>query len=328
MSRCKCGREIAPLIQTRSDQRTSIPETLRIQINIGKPGKLVPGTAALYCYWKLSLYLDLAKISIHVYVPPEWRMIEEERLNEWVGQLRDNPFEDIVLGQTSYEWTNDVLLPKGQDYLMVPIPGCRGWPELEEPVPYWDTPRETQVSGRYLPIAINRRFISSGFGIGRIICYWKTTIPVAGKPDYHVWVPPEWRRLPPKIRAIWKRRIAGKVNQEIQLGGVTYMWYQQTLLPIGQRPGLIDYLGQGKYRDVQIEEPKDDDDEEPREAMDLSMKPTPEDMEVADYSLRALLDSLPADLTIDFPIRTVSEIETDLKLLEPPTKVSRKETSV
>lgn len=327
MSRCKCGREIAPLIQTRSEQRTPVPETLRIQLNIEKPGKLVPGTEKLYCYWKISLYLDLAKNSVHLYVPPEWRLIEQYRLAEWVCQLRDNPFEDIVLGQTSYEWVNDVLMPKGQNYFMVPIPGFRGWPKIDEPVPHWDIPRGIQATGKYLPIAINRRFASTFLGMERLICYWRTKIQTPSGEERYVWVPPEWRRLPQRLRANWKRRLGAKPDQEIQLGGVTYIWYQNTLTPIGQKPELIEYLGHGKYRNAKIDE-SEDNEEAPCEAMDLCTKFTPEDLEVSSYTLQRLMDTFPSNLPEGLPVQTYEEILATLKALEPPEKLSRKETAV
>lgn len=326
MARCKCGREITALMQTRSDQHAPLPETLKIRINEVAPAKLVPGTAVIYCYWRISLHIDITDKPFLLFVPPEWRHIEKERLNEWTAQLRTNPLEDVTLGQTQYEWRNDILMPQGQRYATVPIPGTRGWPELDEPVPEWHVPLKLKGLGRHLPIAVNRRYISPTLGMGKLICYWRVALDPPGYQQRFIYVPPEWRRLSQRTRDQWLRRASVRLGQEIHLGGITYRWYLDTLMPLAQKPDLLEYMGKGQYSNVEDEE-SHSEEEITSEALDLAQKRTAEDMEVEHYSLQGLLEVDTREVPSNLSLRSISGLEEEITKLEHVRSVALKESA-
>lgn len=249
MSQCPCGIEgvIAP--QARVLMNTSSPESLPIEVNRKKPTCLVPGASRIYCYWKIAFHIDIAQKDVEIFVPPEWRWLSTERLASWVGKLRDNPFEDIVLGRVLYHWAIDVLLPSKQDYSTVPIHGRSGWPNLNEPIPYWNTPRVKYETDR-LPITINRTPILPSLGMEKLVCYWQMRLPRTVQPRRYVWVPPEWRKLTDKTRRLWARRLGANPEQPIVLGETHYYWDNDTIIPHGQNPYAIEYVGLGRYADT------------------------------------------------------------------------------
>lgn len=248
MSKCTCSRENHGNDNLGKPTKPANPgETLPIEVGRKKPACLVPGASRLYCYWKITLRIDIAKKDIDLYVPPEWRALTPERLADWTGQLRDRPFEDIVLGRTQYHWTIDVLLPARQDYRTVPIHGRNGWPNFFEPTPIWNKPRLSYETER-LAVTINRSPIPPCLGMENIVCYWRMRLPRTSQPRRYVWVPPEWRRLTDKTRSLWARRLGANPEQPIELGGTHYYWDCDTLVPYGQNPQSIEYEGCGRYK--------------------------------------------------------------------------------
>lgn len=266
MSRCTCGNneEFQEVPRTRMVQMTSVPEILQICVNAEKPTNMVPGTERLFVYWRISFQYDYSNQKAEIYVPPEWRSIHRERLEEWINQLRMYPYEPVSLGQTRYQWVTDILLPEGQDPSRVPIPGRYGWPHVDEPTLHFSAPRPQTASGRYLPIGINRRRTHIELGIEKIVCYWLITLPPVNNPDQvprQVWVPPEWRKLKPTIFEKWKYILANCIGNDIQLGGTLYQWHTNTLIPLGQIPGAIERLGCGRYKGFRPDEPSEATDE-------------------------------------------------------------------
>lgn len=252
MSRCTCGRE------TNHEVHGTIPklstsETLPIVVGRVKPPCLAPGASRLYCYWKITIYIDIARKNLDLYVPPEWRSLTPALLEDWTNQLRDQPFTDIILGKVMYHWSIDVLLPSRQDYRTVPIHGRNGWPSLIEPVPLWNKPRLAFATDR-LPITINRAPLLPCLGMENVVCYWRMLLPRTVEPRRYVWVPPEWRKLTDKTRRLWARRLGANPDQPIVLGRTHYYWENNTIIPHGQNPVSIEYLGLGRYRHVEPNE--------------------------------------------------------------------------
>lgn len=209
---------------------------LRIAINRPIPEIYIPGTEASHLYWKIGFELELAKIRFYLYVPPEWRNLTQKHLTHWVNQLRDHPFEEIVLGGTCYRWELNALIPDGQDRWTIAIQGVRGQPILDNEPPYWADKRLEYSDGSCLPVAINRNRPEYGHpGMEKYLAYWPVyipTLPIRTK----VWVPPEWHRLTSEALEIWKYHLAINRHNNITLGGVEYTWSGDDLLPVGQKP--------------------------------------------------------------------------------------------
>lgn len=240
--------------------KDSLEETLWICVNRKTPSVMVPGTEVLYCYWKIGLYLEIPRRRVDLFVPPEWRSISPATLDKWVGQLRDKPYQDIVLGGTPYKWLPYALVPLGQSFNDLPLPGHGGWPEINEEVPYWDEPRFQYSDGISLPIRINEyppeRIIS---GMEKIFCYWKIILPNWGPYKFELWVPPEWRGLTKEALVEWKMILRNKPDRDVTLGGVAYKWDGDTLHPKDQDRELVESQGYGVFN---YHPPEDSDNED------------------------------------------------------------------
>lgn len=251
MSQCPHAVEKTSTRRRRRPPNSSSPfELLPIRTHHCVTTCLAPGATRLYCYWRIAMYIDLAQKDIELYVPPEWRYLTPEKLEDWIGRLRDHPYEDIVLGRTLYRWAIDILLPARQSYSTVPIHGRNGWPDFLEPIPYWNLPRIKYESQR-LRITINRTPLLPSLGMGRVVCYWKMRLPRTVQPRRYVWVPPEWRKLTDKTRRMWARRLGANPDQPVVLGETHYYWRNDTIIPHGQNPNSIEYLGEGRYREAE-----------------------------------------------------------------------------
>lgn len=212
---------------------------LRIAINRPIPDIYIPGTEASHLYWKIGFELELAKIRFYLYVPPEWRNLTQKHLTRWVNQLRDRPFEDIILGGTLYRWELNALIPDGQDRWTIAIQGVRGQPTLDSEPQYWAEHRLTYSDGSNLPVAINRARPEYGSpGMEKYLAYWPIQIPTLPTKT-QVWVPPEWHRLTVEALEIWKYHLAINQYKNIKLGGVEYTWNDDEVLPVGQEPTLL-----------------------------------------------------------------------------------------
>lgn len=235
-------------------------DTLWICLNRIRPRVIVPGTEALFCYWKIAFYLEIPKRRVDLYVPPEWRTIQPAVLDEWVGKLRDNPYEDIILGATLYKWLPDALVPVGQRLSDIPMAGRNGWPESQDETPFWGEPRLQYSDGTDLPVRINRQVPHNIVnGMEKIFCYWKIELPDAHGRKFDLWVPPEWRRLSKGGRALYTALLCENMYQPITLGGVRYIWRGDSLLPEGQLVEIMESQGYGLFN---YHPPEDTDEDE------------------------------------------------------------------
>lgn len=192
----------------------------------------INGADAMCCYWRVSLWLDLAQRPFDLYVPPEWRSLAPKLLRAWTIQLRKKPFEDITLGQHPYQWFVDILVPTGQKISSIPLPGLDGWPNQDTESQIWKDPIEL---GTDVYISINRRPIPESLRLNILTHYWQ---PFPNEPE-SPWVPPEWRGLTDQQRKIWISTARSHTLGPVLLGGVKYSWFCRTLAPIEQHPFIF-----------------------------------------------------------------------------------------
>lgn len=211
---------------------------LPIRIHTRRLYPTMSGSEILYCYWKISIWLDLAGSAYELFVPPEWRTLKSGLLTQWIHLLRDRPFEDIVLGQTHYRWALDKLIPVEQEVAYVPMPGEGGWPTDPVPMPFWHEPRPLV---NYPHVSINRQHLLESLNLQNVTHYWKLTVTNTKNVKVNFWVPPEWKRLPEDQLALWKRSLSGRISRTIKLGGIKYTLQENTLIPEGQNPKTIEY---------------------------------------------------------------------------------------
>lgn len=175
-----------------------------------------------------------------LFVPPEWRYLEKTILSEWINLLRARPFEDVTLGGIHYQWNNDTISPMGQSPRFIPIFGKNGWPKE----------RETGLSvvwNSLLPnlhelyIGINRRTVDEALGTQTITHYWRVTVQNLQGHESTLWVPPEWRTLPPVKLFLWATRILICRSGVIELEKTTYMIHGDSIVPIEQTFHGIQY---------------------------------------------------------------------------------------
>lgn len=244
MSQSQYERATRPSTRSQRERYADLDEPeLPIRIHTRRLYPTMSGSEILYCYWKISIWLDLAGSAYELFVPPEWKSLKFGLLTQWIHLLRDRPFEDIILGQTHYHWALDKLIPVEQEVAYVPIPGEEGWPIDPVPMPYWHEPRPLV---NYPHISINRQHLLESLNLQNETHYWKLTVTNTKNTKVDFWVPPEWKRLPKDQLALWKRSLSGKISRTIKLGGVKYTIQENTLVPEGQNPKTIEYLRENR----------------------------------------------------------------------------------
>lgn len=249
----------APPRISRREKYSQKPPVLNIRVNHEFPGAIVPGSQRLYCYWKNRLYIDAAKQTVDLYVPPEWRSIDREYLSRWMEVLRMCPYQSYSFGLITYRWVNDLLIPTDQDMSRVPLAGLGGWPILEEEVIIWANPLRRQGSETNLPVMLNR-VCCAHKGMERMTCYWAIKVP--GTPKEKFYVPPEWRQISKETRMKWILRAIRNRRHPIVIAGVTYTWHTNILAPIGQQRNLIHCIGMGNHRNLKARESENESENE------------------------------------------------------------------